>query len=107
MKELSETIIFQNILAKTKKLSFPPSFYFWRDYSEHEIDLIAEKGERIIPIEITISKDIKSNKLRNFSFFFNMYPDIKNGILLYGGDDVKEIGTNGHTIFAIPLWLWW
>lgn len=64
-----------------------PDFYFWRDKTGREIDLIVDRAEKIIPIEIkagkTFSMDFFKN-LNQWNKFSGGNPE--NAYVIYGGD---------------------
>ena len=45
------------------------NIYFWRDNVGHEIDCIAEKGDRLLPIEIKSGKTVATDSFRELSFY--------------------------------------
>lgn len=104
--QIFENIIINNLLNYTANQPTLPSLYFWRDYLGHEIDLIIETVDSIIPIEITYQPKISKEKIKNFKTFFNLYPKTKFGLLVYSGN-FQEIQIENHKIFAIPYWMWW
>jgi predicted AAA+ superfamily ATPase len=46
-----------------------PLYYFWQNKEKKEIDLIIDKGERIIPIEIKSSKTRQPHLLENLLYW--------------------------------------
>lgn len=103
--------IFENVIIKSfEYFSLNQSrllrIFFFRDYQGREIDLIITRGERLIPIEITNSKDVSSEKITSFSYFFSLYPQAKQGVIIYDGE-LKEIKIDRYSIFCLPWWLWW
>jgi len=103
--QLLENLVIKSFWAKAVNWPVPPNLFFWRDYEGHEIDLVVEKGETIIPVEITLEKDLSKRKRLNFSHFFKNFPEARFGILVYGGLlDKKEV--EGREIHLLPWWLW-
>lgn len=101
---LFENFIFQNLFSRTLNDIKRPSLYYFRDYQNHEVDLIYQRGGEIIPIEIAYSNKIEKVKLRNFSRFFSLYPKVQKGIIFYLGP-VEKISLNSKKIFALPYFL--
>lgn len=66
-----------------------PPFYFWRDKTGNEIDLVVDIGSKLLPIEIKASKTYSPELKTNiFSWL-----DLKNntsekGFAIYGGEEV-------------------
>ncbi len=74
-------------------------FFFWRDSNGNEVDVIADYGGRLMPVEI------KSGKTLNQSFFTGLerWLDLAGGqafapALVYGGD--RNLTRKGVRVFA-------
>lgn len=101
-----ENIIINNILRHIENSSTPPGIYFYRDYQGHEIDIVIETADKIIPIEITHSSNTIKDKIKNFRAFYKDFPQAEDGFIVYSGE-FNKISIDGKTIFAIPFWMWW
>lgn len=101
-----ENIIINNILRHIENSSTPPNVYFYRDYQGHEIDIVVETADKIIPIEITYSSKIIKDKIKNFRAFYKDFPQSEDGFIVYSGD-FDQASIDGKTITAIPFWMWW
>lgn len=69
-----------------------PSFYYYRDIAQNEIDLIYKKGHRLIPIEIKSSKTFHPNFLQSIELFQKIaakHTDL--GFVIYAGDLEQKI----------------
>lgn len=99
-----ENFIFQNLFSRVLNDIKRPSLYYFRDYQNHEIDLIYQRGETVIPIEITYANTVAKTKLRNFSRFFSLCPKAKNGLIFYLGE-VQVFLLNQRRVFALPYFL--
>lgn len=76
--------------------------YFWRTYSGQEIDFIVQIGQKVIPFEVTYSKQIIRKKIRNLKSFLNHNPKTLFAVYLYLGPlkfDKKD------KILFIPAWM--
>lgn len=103
--------IFENVIVKNfEYFSLNQSrllrTFFFRDYQGREIDLIITRGEMIIPIEITNSKNIPPEKIANLSHFFSLHPQVKQGLIIYNGE-LQEKKIDRRPVFCLPWWLWW
>ena len=101
---LFENFIFQNLYCRSLNDIKKPSFYYFRDYQNHEIDFIYQRGDVIVPIEATYSHKIEKAKLRNFHHFFRLYPKASYGIIFYLGE-VQKISIGEKSIFTLPFFL--
>ncbi|HQO09573.1 MAG TPA: ATP-binding protein [Clostridiales bacterium] len=63
-----------------------PSLYFWRDSTGHEVDMIIEDGQKLIPVEIKSGETFSSSFLDGLHYFINLSGgDAKDALLIYGG----------------------
>lgn len=99
-----ENLIFQNFYIRGMNDIKKPSFFYFRDYQNHEIDFIYHRGETIIPIETTYSNVISTAKIRNFRKFFSLHSQANYGIIFYLGE-YKQLKLNGKQIYALPYYL--
>lgn len=110
MKNLSfigkifETFIFNQIKIKAQNSQIVPHLSYWRDFEGHEIDLVYERGEVIIPMEITISKTVENEKWRNLKAFLKNYPEAKFGLIVYRGEIAKK-EILGKKVYCLPYFL--
>ncbi|VAW29005.1 hypothetical protein MNBD_BACTEROID06-1498, partial [hydrothermal vent metagenome] len=63
----------------------PINLFYWRDKTGHEIDLIVEEEQNIIPIEIKSGMTISSDYFKNLRYW-NKLSNAKYSIVLYGGN---------------------
>ena len=79
-----------------------PPFYFWRDKTGNEIDLLVDIGPELLPVEIksskTYSREFKSSVLSWLNLKGNTS---KKGFVIYRGKDV--VGKKS-TVIAVPWW---
>ncbi|MBX7066879.1 MAG: ATP-binding protein [Parachlamydiales bacterium] len=70
-----------------------PHFYFYRDVSGKEIDLLIQQGSKLIPIEIKSSKTFSSAFLERLAYFHEQTPKkAEGGVLIYAGKQAQKIG---------------
>ncbi|MFY8037000.1 MAG: ATP-binding protein [Cyclobacteriaceae bacterium] len=60
------------------------AFYYWRDNKGVEIDLLAENGRKLLPIEIKSSQTFRDDHLLNLHKW-NAYAGQRGGVLIYDG----------------------
>ncbi len=64
-----------------------PPFYYWRDRSGLEIDLLVERGGRLVPIEIKSGRTITPDFFRGLKRWRALAGEVAGeGMLIYGGD---------------------
>ena len=88
-----ENFIICEIVKHNLNHSLHRKLYFWRDKAGHEIDLIIEKANNIIPIEIKSSNTINENffnGLRYFNKLANRDTNKLNSYIIYGGKEKQD-----------------
>lgn len=64
-----------------------PSLYFWRDSAGHEVDLIVDLGDRLIPIEIKSARTVASDFFDGLEYWRGLGGDPHAAAaLVYGGE---------------------
>lgn len=102
---LFESYIIQQIMAVAASGSLMPNFYHWRTKSGAEVDLILERDNRMIPIEIKARSYVSKSDARGLHAFRETYPklNIDYGVIIYAGDrcyqvDEKTIALPYHAL---------
>ncbi|MDA3886911.1 MAG: ATP-binding protein [Candidatus Delongbacteria bacterium] len=79
-----------------------PDIHFWRDSTGHEIDMLIEDREKLLPVEIKSGQTFNSSFLDGVKYWIDLSGCNKNdAYLIYGGD--KKITYKG--INVIPWYL--
>lgn len=68
-----------------------PRYYFYRDITGKEIDLIAQKGSRLIPIEIKSGRTFSPSFLDGLRYFHRQTERAEGGKVIYGGERSQKI----------------
>ena len=64
------------------------NIFFWRDNIGDEVDVIVEKGTRLMPIEIKSGQTLTSDAFRNLKKWLKLAKeDIDQAFLCYGGEE--------------------
>ena len=64
-----------------------PAIYFWRDSTGNEIDIIVDKGNELVPVEIKAGQTIASDFFKGIRFWKKLVKDDKlRAALVYGGE---------------------
>nr|WP_168199348.1 DUF4143 domain-containing protein [Pedobacter aquae] len=73
-----------------------PNLYFYRDKSQHEIDLIEEKGLQLHAYEIKSAKAFTRDFLNNLNYLRKIVgQDMASTRVIYDGPDDYETSENG------------
>ncbi|MEA2088849.1 MAG: AAA family ATPase [Patescibacteria group bacterium] len=69
-----------------------------------EVDFVIANNKKIIPIEVKINDQINKAHLKNLVYFMEDNK-INNGILIYGGEEIKTIKINKLKIDCLPYFM--
>jgi len=75
----------------------PINLYYWRDKTGHEIDVIVDNGDELIPIEIKSGKTLNSEFFKNMDYWRKL-SKYKMYVLLYGGEQNQK-RSDGNQVF--------
>ncbi|NJL77410.1 MAG: ATP-binding protein [Saprospiraceae bacterium] len=88
---LFENFIITEILKNQLNQNIPPKNYFWNASGSHEIDLLLDKGGRLLPIEIKSSRTISNHFFDGLTYFQSLSgASSTESYLIYGGDEVQK-----------------
>ncbi len=93
-----ENFIINEFIKQDLNAGVIPSLYFWRDKTGKEIDLLIEKGNKHIPIEIKAAKTYSTDFFKNIIYWNKLSGgNSENSFVIYGGEEnLETIG--GHLI---------
>ncbi len=65
-----------------------PPLFFWRDATGHEIDILIDTGERIIPVEVKSGQTVAGDAVDTLAWWTSI-PSNPNqgGVLVHGGEE--------------------
>jgi uncharacterized protein len=90
---LVENLVLLELLKARLSQGRDPHLYFFRDAHEHEVDLIFQSGNNVIPIEIKASRTYNSEFMKNLHFFREKVQErCPTGFLIYSGENIQKIG---------------
>jgi len=83
--------IFENlIVSEFKKYvlnrSFNEDIFFWRDNVGHEIDIIIDRKDSFIPVEIKSGKTLADEFFKGINYWQKL-TGLQSGAVVYGGDE--------------------
>lgn len=75
-----------------------PPLYFWRDKAGHEVDVIVEYANRLVPVEIKAGRTIDSAYFDELRYWNGLAgTDGSENIVIYGGDD-NQVRAAGRVV---------
>ena len=86
-------VIMEKVKCKLNKIQ-EPDFYYFRDNVGNEVDLLEEKGNKIISYEIKMNKTLSSSLFRGLNFYKKLNPNNSKSMLIYTGR--KKLQMYGH-----------
>lgn len=95
---LFENFIINEFVKDAFNKGTVPEYYFWRNKTGKEIDLIAEKNNELIPFEIKAGKTFNTDFLKNLKYWNKLSGNSpENTYLIYGGDNSYDTN-NGKIV---------
>ncbi len=91
-----ETMVVSEFVKIQQSMTEKPEFYYWRDKTGREIDLIIEVSNESIPLEIKSGKTILNSFFKSLSYWQKLSGS-KKAILVYSGD-IEQKRSNGTEI---------
>jgi predicted AAA+ superfamily ATPase len=86
---LFECLIVTELVKQRTNAGLTVNLYYWRDKTGHEVDLVIDNGDTLIPIEIKAGKTINSDFFKNLLYWNNLSGETK-GYLIYTGDATQK-----------------
>ena len=80
-----ENFIMSEMIKMKQSSEIPVELFYWRSLKGYEVDLIIEHGSQTIPVEIKSGMTINKDFFKHLKYWMQL-SNIKNGILIYGGD---------------------
>lgn len=76
--------------------------FYWRTTSGAEVDFVLERGDRLLPIEVTATREPSARDARGVESFLDEYPgSARGGLVLHTGDTVRWLTPR---VLAAPWW---
>ncbi len=87
-----ENWVIMELIKARYNQALDPRLYFYRDVTGKEVDLLFQKGSRLVPIEIKSSKTFSPSFLENLEYFQRQTPQkSEGGALIYAGMQTQRI----------------
>ncbi len=94
---LFETFVMSEIVKEQTNTGLNVRLFYWRDKTGREIDLILERGNKIVPVEIKATKTVHNEFFKNIRYWKKL-TGYKIGKVIYAGDS-KQNRTEGIDVF--------
>lgn len=90
---LFECMVITELVKQRTNAGQPVNLYYWRDKTGHEIDVIIDNTDRLIPIEIKAGQTVNSEFFKNLIYWNNLSGGT-NGYVVYSGKE-RQKRSNG------------
>lgn len=84
---LFENFVISELYKDRYNQGLIPNIYFWRDSSGVEIDVIIEKGEMLVPVEIKSSQTVTEDFFKNLAKWTRLSGSKSKSYIIYGGNE--------------------
>jgi hypothetical protein len=85
---LFETMVMAELMKSRLNRGERPQLYFWRDSNGNEVDVLAEQGGGVLPIEIKSGKTLAKDAFAGLEKWRKLAGDVAHlPTLIYGGND--------------------
>jgi len=95
-----ESLVYHHLKIQADLMRPKAKLYHWRTVSGYEVDFIIEHGNKIIAVEVKLSKTIKYADIKNLKFFMEEYPETQLSLVIYNGNEIKYMEGK---IIAVPF----
>ncbi len=86
---LFENFIITELLKNRFNIGESSNLFYWRDQSGHEIDIIIDEGQKVIPLELKSGHTIGTDYFKNLEFWGKLTGQY-GGKIIYGGDESQK-----------------
>ena len=96
-----ENVVLNDLLAWRETEIIKPGVFFRRTITGEEVDLVLERGKRLLPIEVKAARNVRVSDARALDAFCAEFPRrAACGLLLYDGREILRLT---KTTVAAPL----
>jgi len=93
---LFETLVMSELIKMKENTGSASRLFYWRDKTGREIDILIDKGNTVLPVEIKSGKTFQSNFLKSIRYWMKLTGEEK-AHLIYAGDATQK-RSDGITI---------
>ena len=94
-----ESFVVSELLKNSLHHGQEPDLYFWRDATGHEIDVLVERGQELVAVEIKSAQTVAEDFFSGIDFWRKLVGDAEApAALVYGGD--RSFRRRGVTVIS-------
>ena len=103
--QLLETFVFQELRRQATWHDEPVEFFYYRDKSQVEVDIVMESANMVTGVEVKASATVVSSDFRGLRKLKEVCGEhFASGVVLYDGEVSVRFG---EQLYAVPLRLLW
>lgn len=95
---LFETWVVTELMKQRLNRVREPRLYYWRDNAGHEVDLLFDKPDGIVPIEIKLGAAIQQGALKGLDYYRAINNKACSGIIINGGTELQQRGSGTRIV---------
>lgn len=96
-----EGFVVAELLKRAHNKGLEPDLYFWRDSAGHEVDLIVDRGQSLLPVEIKSGETLNADFFRGLSYWRKLArAESRPAALIHGGES-----SSVHS--GVAVYSWW
>ncbi len=97
-----ENVVLADLLGWAALHAPRPEILYWRTADNSEVDLVIERGSKLLAIEVKAARTARLNDWKHLERFVAEYPDDCHGaVLLYTGDEILRVADR---VIVAPWW---
>jgi len=83
-----ESFVVSEIMKAFEHRGREPGLFHWRDATGHEIDIVVELGQQVLPVEVKSGQTVAGDMLKTLAWWMELAGDIApRGVLVHGGGE--------------------
>ncbi|WP_240543463.1 DUF4143 domain-containing protein [Spirosoma foliorum] len=87
-----EGMVITELVKQRTNAGLPINLFYSRDKTGHEIDVIIDETEKLIPIELKPGQTINNEFFKNITYWNNL-SDQRDSFVLYAGNQMQKRST--------------
>jgi predicted AAA+ superfamily ATPase len=82
-----ENYVVAELLKRRSHVGLEPDLYFWRDSAGHDLDIIIDLGNQLIPVEVKSGHTIAKDFFKGLNYWKNLAKNPSApSVLIYAGN---------------------
>lgn len=88
---LFESWVVAELLKRRFNQALSPNLYFWRDRAGHEVDVVIDRGDRLVPVEVKSGRTVTPDYFAALEDWRRIAgPRAGRGWVVYAGDEPQQ-----------------